>query len=458
MSSLTSSITSQRPGRWKPSTSSPSSSCAERVLELVAVAQLLHGGHDRLDRRVLEAADALERVAHLGLLLARAGARRAAPATARPGAARRARSGRGWARAARRCPPRRTSAWTWSTRARTRSPGTRPADEHDVAARRGPRRRRRGRALDLELELVAAAGAGASGCLGIWPSGSMLAGPDGNHGPRRLPAGGRGVPLRPRPRVLPALLGAAGRRSRSRRSTTPRGPVHARGRRRAARRRHARSCSSSRSQGLIGRETKAEQAPSWPVARPSSRSSWTASACPFRRRGRDAGERARPGPPPGDRARSQRGSPSSPQPAAARAAASARTLVTVELGWRERPRHVRGAVGHRPARARRARPRRSSRRARASTDRPSSPSCTSSSGIGFDRLRRAGPAGVLPRARRWTRSSRRSGSCRASARRSTGWASTWSHRPACSSTPSRARRSPRAPSARRCACRTRCTW
>ena len=42
---------------------------AERVLELVAVALALLGRDDRLHGRVLEAADALERVAHLGLLL-----------------------------------------------------------------------------------------------------------------------------------------------------------------------------------------------------------------------------------------------------------------------------------------------------------------------------------------------------------------------------------------------------
>jgi hypothetical protein len=41
----------------------------ERVLELVAVAQLLLGWHDWLDGRVLEAADAAQRVADLGLLL-----------------------------------------------------------------------------------------------------------------------------------------------------------------------------------------------------------------------------------------------------------------------------------------------------------------------------------------------------------------------------------------------------
>ena len=41
----------------------------ERVLELVAVVPLLDGGDDRLDRRPLEAADALQRIDHLALLL-----------------------------------------------------------------------------------------------------------------------------------------------------------------------------------------------------------------------------------------------------------------------------------------------------------------------------------------------------------------------------------------------------
>ena len=42
---------------------------AERVLELVAVVELLQSGDDRLDRGRLEAPDAGERVAHLLLLL-----------------------------------------------------------------------------------------------------------------------------------------------------------------------------------------------------------------------------------------------------------------------------------------------------------------------------------------------------------------------------------------------------
>jgi hypothetical protein len=42
---------------------------AERVLELVAVAELLDGRHDRLDGRVVEATDPRQRLAHLRLLL-----------------------------------------------------------------------------------------------------------------------------------------------------------------------------------------------------------------------------------------------------------------------------------------------------------------------------------------------------------------------------------------------------
>ena len=83
---------------------------AERVLELVAVVPLLDGRDDRLDRRPLEAADALERVDAPGAASPRAGARTAGPATARPGAARAARSGRAPARAARRRAPRRSCA------------------------------------------------------------------------------------------------------------------------------------------------------------------------------------------------------------------------------------------------------------------------------------------------------------------------------------------------------------
>ena len=69
MSTSTSSIRSKRPGRWKPEHELALLVLAERVLELVAVAEELLGRHDRLDGRGLEASDPLERVAYLRLLL-----------------------------------------------------------------------------------------------------------------------------------------------------------------------------------------------------------------------------------------------------------------------------------------------------------------------------------------------------------------------------------------------------
>ena len=57
-------------GRVEAEHQPPSVVLAERVLELVAVAPGLDGGHDRLDGRLLEAADARQRLAHLRLLLA----------------------------------------------------------------------------------------------------------------------------------------------------------------------------------------------------------------------------------------------------------------------------------------------------------------------------------------------------------------------------------------------------
>ena len=61
-------ISSQRPARWKPS-ATPSGVARPGVLELVAVGVLAHGRHDRLDRRVRQRRDALERVQHLLLLV-----------------------------------------------------------------------------------------------------------------------------------------------------------------------------------------------------------------------------------------------------------------------------------------------------------------------------------------------------------------------------------------------------
>ena len=126
MSVVTSSIRSKRPGWWKPSTSSPSLVLAERVLELVAVAQRLDGGHDRLDRRGLEAADARRGRRGPGPPSRSAGARRAAPARARPGAAATGsmRSGEGSSSSTESASA--NERFDLVTRARTRSPGTAP--------------------------------------------------------------------------------------------------------------------------------------------------------------------------------------------------------------------------------------------------------------------------------------------------------------------------------------------
>ena len=66
--SVTSTISSQRPGAWKPQISRPVCVPAERVLELVAVAPLLDRGDDRLEHVAVELADPPQRVVDLLLL------------------------------------------------------------------------------------------------------------------------------------------------------------------------------------------------------------------------------------------------------------------------------------------------------------------------------------------------------------------------------------------------------
>ena len=75
-----------------------------------------------------------------------AGARRGAPATARPDARRAARSGRGSARATRPRGPRRRRACDFLTSRANAVAGDRALDEHDVAVERARRRRRHARA------------------------------------------------------------------------------------------------------------------------------------------------------------------------------------------------------------------------------------------------------------------------------------------------------------------------
>ena len=58
-------ISSHRPGAWKPHDEAAVGVGPERVLELVAVAPLLHRRHDRLQREAVEPADAAQRVLDL---------------------------------------------------------------------------------------------------------------------------------------------------------------------------------------------------------------------------------------------------------------------------------------------------------------------------------------------------------------------------------------------------------
>ncbi len=135
---------------------------AERVLELVAVAPVRLGGHDRARGRSRRGRPIRRRAsstcrcfsAHLAL-------RRGAPATAAPGQGSpswtqvsRSRSGEG-----RRSSTAVASAWlrfAFPTRARTRSPGRPPDDEHDVAVAPRDATSALGEGVDLQLQLLAA--------------------------------------------------------------------------------------------------------------------------------------------------------------------------------------------------------------------------------------------------------------------------------------------------------------
>ena len=97
-----SSTSSQRPALWKPS-AGPSARRRERVLHLVAVVEDLGlARDDRLERRLGDARDALERVAHLRLLLRELRAR-----TRDPGSGSRRTSGKCSHGASTRCGPAR---------------------------------------------------------------------------------------------------------------------------------------------------------------------------------------------------------------------------------------------------------------------------------------------------------------------------------------------------------------
>ena len=177
---------------------------AEGVLELVAVAPCAATrGHDRLDRRRLEAAEALERLAHLVLLLLEL----ALVGQHLPG--------RAGVRALDLDPLRarldqldrlglRERALGLAEPRPDQVAGHRAAHEHHVAVRARDAGAAVGERVDAQLEHVAAPGlvvlAVSIGYLCWQP-----------HGSGRVQGRGRAVRLRDRPRVLPALLGAEGR-------------------------------------------------------------------------------------------------------------------------------------------------------------------------------------------------------------------------------------------------------
>ena len=162
---VTSSIRSQRPGRWKPSTSSPVLVRAERVLELVAVAQRLDRRDDGFNGGIVEAPEPREGVAHLLLLLAqlalvgehlpgRAGVRRERLDPLWAGLEQLDHVGLG-ERALRLRDPRPHAV-----------AGHGAAHEHHEALRPGHAGAAVGEPVDRQLELVAGARARLLGCLG----------------------------------------------------------------------------------------------------------------------------------------------------------------------------------------------------------------------------------------------------------------------------------------------------
>ena len=121
-----SSIRSQRPGAVEAEHELAVVVLAERVLELVAVAQLLDGGHDRLDRRAPRSRRSARARRAPAPPSRRAGARRGAPARARPGAAPRGSTRSGLGSSSSTVSASANERFDFVTRARTRSPGTAP--------------------------------------------------------------------------------------------------------------------------------------------------------------------------------------------------------------------------------------------------------------------------------------------------------------------------------------------
>ena len=130
----------------------------ERVLELVAISVLRGGRNDRLERRIDEATDPDERVAHLPLLLRDLHVvREVLETTAAADAEVRARRLDAVRRSAGRrsvTTPSANPRFTFVTRARTSSPGRPPADEDDEAVVPRDAAPAVGERVDAQLELL----------------------------------------------------------------------------------------------------------------------------------------------------------------------------------------------------------------------------------------------------------------------------------------------------------------
>ena len=176
--------------------------------------------------------------------------------------------------------PRRRTAWPSRS---AREPGRRapPPHEHDEPLRAPDPGAAVGERVDRDLDLLPLAGPRALRCGGFGHA--DYARRLRADRPRRLPRGGRGVPVLDRPRVLPALLGTAGRLRDRADLRPPRRAVLARGGRRPARDRCAARASRVRRPGPDRPRDEGRARPSWRGARPRSSSNGTASRCPTAR-------------------------------------------------------------------------------------------------------------------------------------------------------------------------------
>ena len=355
------------------------------------------------------------------LLLARAGARTAAPCQAAPGQGSPSCTQVSATRS-RRGPQDLDRRRLGVAALRLRDPradavaGQRAGDEHDVAVGAGDPAAALGQRVDLELELL---GPRAGRCdRGAPAAGAVSAGrltPNRVTAPMPLDldayrAERRGVHLGDRPRVLPAPgRPQAGARDRAdlrprTRGSSSRGVVAAIRERRGGRRRLATrpggcaTCSRSRSTGCIGRadQGEAEEAARGWRRRSRSRRMAGRSAiarCRWSRRTR----RDARAPQPSSRRRATTSWPSGSTRSTCRRW-SARTTLCRELGWSGYAAAYAEVAGHRPRRARRADARAFCARPRARLPRDGRPRGSRWPGLpGPRRAAPLRPAAVLPR-------------------------------------------------------------